>query len=381
MDQIVDDHWVELAELSGLERLAWADAGNSTLWRCRLRGVEYVFKQYSVEFRTGAQQHALGGLIAWRDGLARHDRDHLDAIAAWPRYRVRQRGILEGVLLPFAAREFFQLDRIDGAETPRTIAHLQHYKADRQVRTGASLQVKCLALGHAAEALLWFHDHNVVVNDLRELNILSTLDGQRVYYVDCDAMMGPWGEVSPAAAPGYLMSLLPRSDRADRRTDLCRLAWLAIWLLLDQFGLMDPPMDKLRRLVADGPADLLRRTSKLDPFEVAEWRRLADRWVRTWTGTAPVMQRAPQPTLPQTLPMPERRRQVVMSTQTRGWLPAQYRQPALPPAPAPPLGDTGRGPAQDARRREPPLRLIAFVAVAVLATCAVLSLLVQGGAP
>jgi hypothetical protein len=324
----IADYWVEHAELSRRKPLGWDDAGNSTMWMCEYAGKEFAFKEYSDEFRAGADQNALGGLIRWRDQLSDDDRRRLDRVAAWPRYRVRHNGVLLGVLLPVAPTAFFRPTYPDGQYRPNVIANLiRRRTVDGTVMAGANVPAKTSAIGNAVDVLLWFHRHAVFVNDVRELNILCTEQGSATYFVDCDVMIGPWGRVGPVAAPEYLMELLPNATPS-RLVELARLAWVTVWILLDNFSLRTAPLARLTTVVDARDADLIVRTVRMEPINVDDWRLLANRWIR-WTARAPVRPSSgrspvitPTSWLPPTLKMPEPPR-----AQSGRWVPAPYRRP------------------------------------------------------
>jgi hypothetical protein len=380
----ITDYWVEFAELTGRRRLGWGDAGNSEMWMCEYTQRRFVFKEYSDDFRADVDQNALEGLIRWRDHLSADDRRHLDRVAAWPRYRVRHNGVLCGVLLPVAPDEFFRPMYPDGRYRPNVIANLiRRTVADGNVIEGAPVAVKTRAIGYAADVLLWFHRHNVFVNDVRELNILCTEQGSPAYFVDCDVMIGPWGQTGPVAAPQYLMDLLP-DPTPSPRVEFARLGWVAVWLLLDDFSRSDAPLAELTKVIDARDAELIVRTVRLHPISVDEWRHLANRWLR-WTARAPVSPPSgpsevitPTPWqpdtywLPPTRTMPEPQR-----TQPGRWVPEHYRRPA-PVAPTAYPAALVPDPDVPQRRTVPPVLIAASVAVVLLALVGIA--LLQAGA-
>ncbi|GGM27960.1 hypothetical protein ACFFX1_11660 [Dactylosporangium sucinum] len=384
MDSIDIGYWVEYYELRDLRRLGWRDAGNSTLYECTYGGEQYVYKEYSEDFRADADSRALGRLIAWRDGLNDNRRDHLDRTAAWPRFRVHESGLLLGVLVPFAAAGFY---RAGQRAHPQTLAGLVRYTVEGQVRPGAPDRVKTRAIGHAAEVLQWFHQRQVLVNDVRESNILCTDDGAAVYYVDCDVMIGPWGSVGSPAAPDFIANLVPSAARPTPASDFARLAWVAIWLLRNDFSLSHVQLEQLTPTLDVGAARLLVRTSGGADVDMDEWRRLAARWTGHDRGQAPVetevLQPEPEPEPepgpepgPEPVRVPTRRFvAVVRPPHPSRWVPTQYRRatvlvgnvPRQPPAP----------PA--AGWREANLVLVVLLVVmAVVCSVGVLWLLMQG---
>ena len=281
-----------------MEQLPWGGSGNSTMWRCSCRGEYFVYKEYTEHFRADVDEPRLQKLIDWRNDLPAGLRERLDAVAAWPRHRVKLDGILQGVLLPFAPAKFF--DDSDTGPRPRMLAELIRLRYAGQLRKGGSREVKHAALGNAVEVLLWFHSQQVVVVDVRELNILCSLHGTDVYYVDCDVMKGPWGLVAPAAAPDYMGRAIPGLNRPGPDTDFARMAWMATAILLDTLRFAEIREDALGRVTDRESAQLLAAAGVPGPVDRDGWRRLADRWTSPpWVGTARVNAEAtPDPSPP-----------------------------------------------------------------------------------
>jgi hypothetical protein len=368
------DYWVELAQLGERQRLGWGNAGNSMMWSCRYAGSRFVFKEYSDEFRAAADQNALGGLIGWRDTLDADDRRHLDRIAAWPRYRVRHNNHLLGVLLPFAPEEYFRTAHHDGYGHPNVVANLVGRRTmDGTVVPGSPVELKKSALGSAADVLLWFHQRNVYVNDVRELNILCAEQGS-AYFVDCDVMISRWGQVGPVAAPEYLIERLPKNAGLSAGVELARLAWVALWILLEDFSLRDIPLARLTKVVDASDADLIMRTARCQSIRADEWRRLANRWMKVQArarphGQTPVI--TPTSFLPPTRTMPEPQR---VGSKTR-WVPEQYRRPI----PTRSAVTEGLEPAQVASGvRGMPIALIGTLVAVVLVLLVVVALVQKG---
>ncbi len=353
-------HRADRYDLGEVRRAPWGDVGNSTLHWCTYRGHSYLFKEYSTEFRAEVQTHALGGLIDWRDKLAPDDRDWLDRVASWPRFQVVDDGLVVGVLVPPAPQPFYKRSMSGGGSHPRSMEYLIRFDTGEGEAKGASVRDKRRAIGNAAAALLWFHRQNIRVNDLRESNILCTADGTAVYYVDCDVMMGPWGVVSPGAAPEYLAAVLRHKpdpfEPPSRETELARVAWLATFILLNDFRLRDVPVERLTRHTGAAEADLLRRTAMMHSIDINDWHALARNWAENpWVGYArvpgsaaegpeepPGPGSAQRPTVvTATVRMPPTR---VLASERRSrrpnqWLPEHLRQAQPPPAPFPSLLD------------------------------------------
>lgn len=386
MDPLIDaepraDFWVEEAELRSQQRLSWKHNGNSRLTHCTWRGQDYVFKAYTPGFRATADPNALGRQIVWRHHLPDGQREYLDKVTAWPRYRVRDNGLLLGVLLPYAGREFFEQTDADSDYSPRRFDRLIRYRAEGHPRPGIPVHMKRRALGHAAEVLLWLHERRVVVNDVRETNILSTRDGTAVYYVDCDTMMGPWGRMSSAAAPPTIAEVVPQASQPTTGTDLTRFAWLAVWLLLDEFALIEVPRARLSGVIPTRDATLLARAAEGRPVPTDEWRRLAVDWASPWIGQASVPRQAAHPTvtpLAATKPMPQHEPPAGPSS---GWVPSAYRQRWIAPPPVVVVPASPPPVSPPARPSSLQYLLIAGVAVLVLCGLAGFSLLFQGVQP
>jgi len=306
-------------ELQNLRAVTWGDAGNSTLRLCTYRNQSYLFKEYSTDFRAEVDDRALGELIRWREGLPPDDRDELDRVAAWPRFQVRDGEALVGVLVPPAPPAFYARTISGEGSRPRSMDYLIRFSTGAGEVRGASVPDKKRAIGNAVAVLLWFHRQNVRVNDVRESNILCTADGRAVLYVDCDVMMGPWGAVSSGAAPEYLAALLRHQpdpfDFPTREVELARVAWLATFVLLDDFRLRDVPADRLARHIGTADAELLRRTARIEAVDIDDWRELAEDWTDPRAVAIASVPRLP------TGPVQEN---------PTGWVPRSLRQASAP---------------------------------------------------
>jgi hypothetical protein len=391
----VTEYWVEAGELSRPVPLHWADAGNSRMFRVCLDGQELLYKEYTEEFREGADQHALGRLIGWRDTLSRHDRDHLDRVAAWPRYRVRHHGALMGVLVPFAPGAYFEQG--DDGPRPRMLAQLIRLRSAGRILHGASSDVKHTALGRAADVLFWFHSHRVIVNDVRELNVLCTPQGTDVFYVDCDVMTGPWRNVGPPAAPGYMMKAIPGLERPSRETDIARLSWMAAAILLDDIALPEVRPDQLLKVTDPAAAQLLATASRPGTIDDLGWRGLIERWTAPRaTGYAGVPGTAGRPfetsaaaepvtasvPLPPTRPVPMFR---VEQASPSFRVPDRFRRPdpayRLPAAPLLPAAVEPPSPWSRLSHRHRVLLLGGFLVILAVCGVVTLSMSVRGMVP
>ncbi|MBO4208462.1 hypothetical protein [Micromonospora echinofusca] len=299
--------------------------GGSTLHRCTYRGGRYLFKRYRPEHLREVDSAALGRQVAWRHGLPEADRARLDAVASWPLRRVRDRaGGLGGILIPEANAAFSHRGRW-GERRPHTLADLIRLTAGGTVRAGAPVDVKQVALGRVARTILWLHSCGVVVNDVQAENILCRRDGSAVYLVDCDAMLGPWGQVCPPQAPDYMRIVVPGADRPDQVTDLARLAWVAVWLLLDDFSVVGLRQERLAGLIGADAAETLMAaaTAGRGGPPAGSWHRLAAQWApehlpaRSGPVSGVVVGRAPRPASP----VPTRR--------PVNWVPPRYRRPLV----------------------------------------------------
>lgn len=364
-----------LDELRDLGRTPWGEAGNSTLNWCIYLDQRYVFKRYSQEFRDEINRDALDGLIDWRSGLAQDDRDRLDRVTAWPRCAVLNEGVLAGVLLPPAPHRFY-MRSMSGVQRPRSMEYLIRFDTGLGEARGATVEDKKRALGNAVTVLLWLHRQDVRVNDLRESNILCTADGAAVHFVDCDVMSGPWGSVGPVAAPAYLADLLPRRpDRSappTQEVELARIAWLATFVLLDDFALRVVPVGELAAHIGAAEADLLRRTASLQPIDVDEWAALAQNWTEPPSiGAAAVPDLAPTHHAP-------RRQPPGPNPRPHQWMPDRLRRPAGVEPPQLSVVESTRTERVTLTRPTPWLRLL-VAAVAFAMLVGLIAFLVAGG--
>jgi hypothetical protein len=251
--------------------------GNATLFRCRYRDHDFLFKKFRTEHLADVDEAALLELVAWRSTLAAATRDRLDGSAAWPRHVVRDGDRLRGLLVPVAADRFFRA-RPTGVRTPRSFYDLL---ASRH-RVAAPLAEKLTAAAHAVRTVLWLHGLGVVVDDLQPDNLLCATDGAGVYLVDCDSMVGPraWGRVAEPTAPDLMTAVVAGRTPADPASDLTKLTWILLRTLVNEPGLThvgDRERVKLAGIVsADTAAFLLGALDRVP--EPAVWSRFADRW-------------------------------------------------------------------------------------------------------
>jgi hypothetical protein len=194
-------------------------------------------------------------------------------------------------------------------------------------------------------------------------------------------MIGPWGAVGPPAAPEYMREVLPRAHPS-RELDLMKLAWVAIWILLDKFSLRTIPHVELTTVIDARDAALITQTAAGQPFSPENWRRLAGRWIR-WTGRAPV---GPPPGEQEVIiPSPWHPgpplaptildRPPVAPRPSSGWVPDAYRRPRQPTTAA--RRSTLAPPTVEPRRFGITVLLIAAV-MAVLLGLGALSLVIGG---
>jgi hypothetical protein len=337
--------------------------GNATLTRCRYRGDEVLYKEFRPEYLAEVDEPALRALVTWRWDLPAATRDRLDELAAWPRNLVRGGdGAVCGLLMPVAAHRFFR-PRHTGERTPRTFYDLL---ASRR-SAAAPLPQKLTACAHLVRAVLWLHDLGVVVDDLQPDNVLCATTGG-VYLVDCDSMVSPggWGQVARPVAPHIMSDVVAPGTAPAPDTDLVKLTWVLLWVLLDRFGLVRVGGDehaRLRAEISPETADLLFGALTTRPAPEV-WRRAADGWLELASGLGS------PPTGPPTGPPAQAR--------PDGPAPAAARTPWLPtdlayrPAPAPVLFPPRYG-RRSGRRMRPGLAaalmtvLVVVVGVLIMA--------------
>jgi hypothetical protein len=339
-------------------RLAFFDAagvviengGNAELRWCRHQGVDHLFKQFSPEHRAVVNERNLLRLVRWRRDLPAAVRERLDALTAWPRAAVQLDGALAGVLITAAGPRYFTRRR-DGNRTPRALTDLIGAGSP-----GARVPPETFTvLGRLILAVRWLHAHQVIIDDLQPENVLYAVDGPAtgVYVVDCDSMVSPehWDQVGPSAAPDLMHEVQPAGGPATVATDLGKLKWIIVRILLEEPSLTEIGQDSVDRL-----ADAVPRSSRPtllglleQPVDGAAWEKLGRQWSAMPAPAAE--RRAPEPAPP---------------ARPRGWLPAGY---AYEPAPGPPVLPArlrGRGPGAlrraMARRTTPVLATLAAIA-------------------
>jgi hypothetical protein len=215
---------------------------------------------------------------------------------------------------------------------------LIRYRADEVVRPGKSVQVKKRALGCAIEVLLWFHERQIRVNDVHVQNILCTEDGRAVYFVDCDAMLGEWGAVAKPAAPEHLLRLVPEAYAPTPMTDMVRMAWAILCILLNDAGLLQVNPDLLDKTLSRQTTDFLIRASRArrnDPVPVREWHKLAQYWIKDERASG---QARVGPAVLVGTPVPRPRQHLGPTRQATTiwrrrypyeWVPEEFRRPNL----------------------------------------------------
>ncbi|MBT8226837.1 MAG: hypothetical protein HKP61_16130 [Dactylosporangium sp.] len=272
---------------SGHQRIR-LDPSNAELLGCRLGERTYLFKKYDSDARRQIDGEALDALVGWRTGLPAGQRRRLDAGAAWPHFGVGSPDQPQGVLVPYADPEFLMPNPTGPGLVPRTLGWLVPPSADqpRPRRRPVPLRTKLSVLAEVIDTVLWFHDHDVVVNDVQFENVLFSTQGHGTYFVDCDSMVVAGRIVSPPAAPAYLNEVVRASPGPSRATDFAKIAWLAVWVVLDQPDLLEIP-NRLRSglagmLRADVAEFLLAAHSAADfgPAHTDRWRRLVREWRR-----------------------------------------------------------------------------------------------------
>jgi hypothetical protein len=270
-------------DFSGPARLY--HGGNSSLRTCSYRGMPLLYKRYHADHLAGLNLAALRGMVEWRERLPADRRARLDEIAAWPRHMAIGPSGLSGVLMAEAAAPF--LYRRDGRSGARTFSELITFRSAGSVHAGASLAAKKRAVAQAVQSLLWLHELGVTMVDVQPDNLLSTHDGHRVFFVDCDVAWGPWGRPTRPEAPEYMHSAIPDYADPGHDTDLARMAWVILWLLTDdhvgrpvQAGLVDERVEAfLRRRLTERRADGGSKAAWLDLAR--DWAAVRDEPIRT----------------------------------------------------------------------------------------------------
>jgi hypothetical protein len=264
---------------SDTEPLLLEDGGTASVEQVEYAGRRYLFKRYHPEFRAVARTAELDRLIGWGASERRRNRSPLPAIAAWPRFRVHDRDGLAGMLIVPAPDTFFHLRR------PRTLDLLPDDGDGQAGDRREKLAIQLNAFGHLIEAVLWFHRHDVVINDLHAHNVLVSRFGDAVHLVDCDSMTGRhWDPVLPGnVAPDSMREVIEGVDDPCVATDFARLAHVIVSLLADEdvFEVGEPTVLQLAEMVGDPVARFLGQACRVGVFEqgsVRMWRVLGESW-------------------------------------------------------------------------------------------------------
>jgi hypothetical protein len=335
-----------------------AAGGTADILRCTWPGGTGLYKRYKTDFLSKIDEVALTRLVRWRLGLAQDTRRKLDRSCAWPIASVVRDGRTVGVLMPRTPAGLATSSPGAGDHRCRTLSDLRRLQPDLpadQIRP--AIAETLTAFGLTVQVVLWLHEQGVVVNDVQPLNVLINLDIPQVYLVDCDAMVGPWGQVGPPAAPVYFNEII--KDPPGPAVDLAKVAWCMFFTLLDDFSLrqLGPEVqEQIERYSPHTTVDLLVRTAsgREDVSRLREpWSERASQWIScganevliTDDGWHPVSAKLP-------LPPPRRSAELPPTVPWRGRQEGTTRTAAPPTVPL----QVGRARPPDIRPGQRPAR-------------------------
>jgi hypothetical protein len=316
-DVIVD----ELEAYAGVVRTE--SGGTAVLEPRRFRNRDYLFKRYEPEYVAQLAAKALSRLIAWRGELPDADRQQLDGYAAWPRYRVCDRGgQVLGLLTPCAHETYFHRHPTTGALEPRTLETL------RMGTRSVPIEVKLNAFGRLIEAVGWLHRHGVVVNDLQPQNALYSRFGDAVLLVDCDSMTGAhWAPVLPLVQPVTFAEMRTASEPRPA-TDWAKLAVIVMQTMLEDEVEVPGAREatELTRLLTVDVADFVLHA--IDPTRYRDtdrdrWAELGRRWRQTRSRASAAVPVPVPPPVPRSRSVWYDRRR----TRSLAWPPADLGAP------------------------------------------------------
>ncbi|MCG3039771.1 hypothetical protein ACLIYM_22075 [Streptomyces fenghuangensis] len=186
-----------------------------------------LYKEYKSP--STVDGNALAALVAFRQGLGRGDRDHLDARAAWPLCRVVEGGRVVGFLLRRAPSHMTW--RTSAGKTK--LVELQYLlrppkAAWQEVSQPTPEQRRALALA-CVETIDWFHGAGLVIGDISQANVLWSLTPEpAAYFLDCDGFrrVGHGPVQAQAGTPDWNDPLTP-STEASVDTDAYKTALVA----------------------------------------------------------------------------------------------------------------------------------------------------------
>lgn len=294
---------IRLADLTvtTAEPLVLETGGTATVSQVAYAGKPFIFKRYFDGLREAVRPGELQRMLDWHHRCPAADRARLHIGAAWVRHLVWDGDTLAGVLVPQAPPEFIAT-AVHGplvTRQPRTLGDLTQSPpaAGRGLDPDA---VRLNALSHLVDAILWFHDRGVVINDLHAHNVLVRPDGDGVYLVDCDSMTGEhWAPVlAYNPAPDAMREVVPGIDQPTVGSDFGRLAQVVVTTMLkdEVAGIATHPGDtvfaRLCDLLTESAARFVCATrdgtlGDLDHI-AGEWRRLAGLWRRpAWASVRP----------------------------------------------------------------------------------------------
>jgi hypothetical protein len=249
-------------------------------------GWPYLFKEYTPESRAKVRPKRLVRMVEWRNGLTPAERDELDWRCAWPRTVVLDADEVQGILIPEAPPEMYEVTSRNGTQFSK-LRHLdilgrRSYGAESQNGVYYDLPVKLAILARYGETMFWLHDHGHAIGDLQPRNALFNVDGSRVFQVDCDACVPLNGRAAfPVMDP--LDWKIPNVDDFGVVSDLGKYSWLIVRCLQENFSVRSLDREVLLRVMPTECVEILDRLCVGETITGAEqilraktrlWKRL-----------------------------------------------------------------------------------------------------------
>jgi hypothetical protein len=280
-----------------------------------------VYKQYSPRVVDDVDVDGLVRFVEFERDLPEEDRLLLASRAAWPRYVVRDDGVVQGFVMARAPDDFQVTMAWPSGERSAVLGQVQFllndndYLRARDLRVTAEFRLRFLY--DTAATLALFHRLGITVGDLSPNNLLFTMVEPQCYFIDCDAMrVGDATVLEQVETPDWRVSDLGDEPLATAASDNHKLGLLAIRLFAGDQHSRDTDVlpKRLRRLATRaldpnpakrstpedwaGPVEMALRNVDTEPPPKPKPRRVrkprpprqpSRPRVRQFTGTAVVV--------------------------------------------------------------------------------------------
>ncbi|MDR1089044.1 MAG: YARHG domain-containing protein [Coriobacteriales bacterium] len=200
-------------------------------------GQEYVYKEYK-EY-VSPDEDSLAAFAKFYHGLSTGDKSYLDSICCWPHELVKD-GSNDGVsgFLMIQIPERFYCPISFSTGTKVVEAKFEHLLIPDRLLTRRQIPLTDKAryklLLSVVRGLNFFHEHGVCVGDFSHSNVLFSLSGCSVFFLDCDSFSLGSKTVFPQTETGNwgVAERYPGEEPGTEKSDIYKLGLLALRLLM-----------------------------------------------------------------------------------------------------------------------------------------------------